>query len=473
MPAAKFVAGKLCINNMEKMWSGRFSKEIDSVADDFNSSIHFDSRMYAHDIKGSLAHASMLAMQGIISPCDLDVISNGLESILEDINNGTLEINMDAEDIHMFVEGELTKRVGDVGKKLHTARSRNDQVALDIRLYLRDKCLEITELVRELAKTVIDKAEENKAVIMPGYTHLQRAQPITFGQQLMAYAMMLLRDIGRIEDASKRMNYSPLGSCALAGTTYNTDRRFVADKLMFDGICENSIDGVSDRDFCLELMSAFSILMMHLSRFSEEIILWSSWEFKFIELDDSYTTGSSIMPQKKNSDMAELVRGKTGRVYGNLMALLTTLKGLPLAYNKDMQEDKEAIFDSVDTVIVCLEVFAPMIRTMKVKRDNMYRAAQGGFINATDLADYLTKRGMPFRSAYKIVGQIVAECIEKKCVLDTLPLAEYKKYTEMFESDLFSEISLETCVSKRISAGGTSVESVEEQIAYVKKELSK
>ena len=456
---------------MEKMWSGRFSKELDTVADDFNSSIHFDSRMYAQDIKGSLAHASMLAMQGIISLGDLDMITKGLQSILDDINSGALQINMDAEDIHMFVEGELTKRIGDVGKKLHTARSRNDQVALDVRLYLRDKCGEITELVKELVSKVTDKAEENKGVIMPGYTHLQRAQPITFGHQLMAYAMMLLRDIGRIEDAVARMNYSPLGSCALAGTTYNTDRRFVAEKLEFDGICENSIDGVSDRDFCLELMSAFSILMMHLSRFSEEIILWSSWEFKFIELDDSYTTGSSIMPQKKNPDMAELVRGKTGRVYGNLMALLTALKGLPLAYNKDMQEDKEAIFDSVDTVIMCLRVFVPMIETLRVRADNMYRAAQGGFINATDLADYLTKKGMPFRSAYKIVGQIVARCISEGCVLDDFPLEKYREYTDLFEEDLYNEILLETCVSKRISEGGTSVESVERQIDSVRKKL--
>ncbi len=453
------------------MWAGRFSKALDKKADDFNSSISFDCRMYKQDITGSLAHASMLAKQGIISSEDCEKIIAGLGGILEDIESGKLAIDMSCEDIHMFVEAELTARIGDAGKRLHTARSRNDQVALDVRLYLRDKAAEVTELLRELIDAVAEQAEKNKAVILPGYTHLQRAQPITFGHHLMAYAMMLLRDISRLEDAVARMNYSPLGSCALAGTTYNTNRAYTAEKLGFDGITRNSIDGVSDRDFCLELMSAFSIIMMHLSRFSEEIILWSSWEFSFVELDDSFTTGSSIMPQKKNSDMAELVRGKTGRVYGNLMALLTTLKGLPLAYNKDMQEDKEAIFDSVDTVIACLEVFAPMIRTMKVKRDNMYRAAQGGFINATDLADYLTKRGMPFRSAYKIVGQIVAECISRKCVLDTLPLEEYKKYTDLFEADLFDEISLETCVSKRISTGGTSVESVEEQIAYVKKEL--
>ena len=453
------------------MWSGRFLKELDSFADDFNSSIHFDSRMYAQDIKGSIAHATMLANQGIITQKDLTEIIDGLSSILDDINSGALEIDMRAEDIHMFVEGELTKRIGDTGKKLHTARSRNDQVALDIRLYLRDKCEEIEGFIRELALTVADKAEENKAVIMPGYTHLQRAQPITFGHQLMAYAMMLSRDVGRISDAMARMNYSPLGSCALAGTTYNTDRRMVASNLKFDGICENSIDGVSDRDFCLELMSAFSILMMHLSRFSEEIILWSSWEFKFIELDDAYTTGSSIMPQKKNSDMAELVRGKTGRVYGDLISLLVALKGLPLAYNKDMQEDKEAIFDAVDTVIMCLRVFTPMIRTMKVKSENMYRAAQSGFINATDLADYLTKKGMPFRSAYKIVGQIVAQCIEENCVLDELSLEKYREHSELFEEDLYNEISLETCVSKRISEGGTSVESVERQVAYIRKQL--
>ena len=456
---------------MEKMWSGRFSKELDTVADDFNSSIHFDSRMYEQDIKGSLAHASMLAMQGIITESDLDIISKGLKSILADIKSGALEIDMAAEDIHMFVEGELTKRVGDVGKKLHTARSRNDQVALDVRLYLRDKCDEIIALTKELIVAVTDKAEENKSVIMPGYTHLQRAQPIIFGHQLMAYSMMLLRDIGRIEDAKKRMNLSPLGSCALAGTTYNTNREYVAEKLGFDGITLNSIDGVSDRDFCLELMSAFSILMMHLSRFSEEIILWSSWEFKFVELDDAYTTGSSIMPQKKNPDMAELVRGKTGRVYGDLMALLTTLKGLPLAYNKDMQEDKEAIFDAVDTVIMCLKVFAPMVATMSIREDNMYRAAQNGFINATDLADYLVKKGMPFRSAYKIVGQIVARCIEEKSVLDELSLEKYKEHSELFDNDLYEDISLETCVKKRISAGGTSEESVTMQIAYVRNEL--
>ena len=346
-------------------------------------------------------------------------------------------------------------------------------MALDIRMYLRDRSADIITLLREVIYAITDKAEEGKAAIVPGYTHLQRAQPITFGHHLMAYAQMFLRDISRVEDAVARMNYSPIGSCALAGTTYNTDRRFEAEKLGFTGIVQNSLDGVSDRDFCVELMSAFSLIMMHLSRFSEEIILWSSWEFKFVELDDAYTTGSSIMPQKKNSDMAELIRGKTGRVYGDLFALLTTLKGLPLAYNKDMQEDKEAIFDSLETVEMCLDIFAPMIRTMKLIPANMYRAAQEGFINATDLADYLTKKGMPFRSAYKIVGQIVAECIEKKTVLDRLTLEEYNAHSDIFESDLYEEISLEACVEKRISEGGTSVASVEKQIALVREVLSK
>ena len=456
---------------MEKMWAGRFAKALDSKADDFNSSIRFDCKMYKQDIKGSIAHAEMLAAQGILTDNDKETIVDGLCGILADINSGALEIDMSCEDIHMFVESELTKRIGDAGKRLHTARSRNDQVAVDVRMYLRDEAEEIMALVKQLVLDIIDQAEKNKAVIVPGYTHLQRAQPITFGHHLMAYAMMLLRDMSRLKDAAARMNYSPLGSCALAGTTYNTNRRMEAQKLGFDGIMLNSIDGVSDRDFCIEFMSAFATIMMHLSRFSEEIILWSSWEFKFIELDDSFTTGSSIMPQKKNSDMAELVRGKTGRVYGDLMTILTLMKGLPLAYNKDMQEDKEALFDSIETVKMCLDIFAPMIRTMKVKADNMYKAAQEGFINATDLADYLTKKGMPFRSAYKTVGQIVAECIEKKCVLDDLSLDEYRAHSDLFEEDLYNEISLETCVNKRISEGGTSVSSVEAQIAYVRKEL--
>ena len=453
---------------MNKMWAGRFLKQLDSQADDFNSSIRFDSKMFKQDITGSLVHAEMLKKQGIISADEAEKIKKGLSEILCDLEDGKLEIDMTAEDIHMFVEQELTARIGDAGKRLHTARSRNDQVALDIRLYLRDNAAEITSLIKALIGAICDKAEENKTAIMPGYTHLQRAQPITFAHHLLAYAMMLSRDCGRIEDAVKRMNLCPLGSCALAGTTYNTDRGFTAEKLGFDGYTLNSIDGVSDRDFCIELMSAFATIMMHLSRLSEEIILWSSWEFHFVELDDSYTTGSSIMPQKKNSDMAELVRGKTGRVYGNLIATLTMLKGLPLAYNKDMQEDKEAIFDSIETVKACLGIFAPMIATMKVNADVMYAAAGKGFINATDLADYLTKKGLPFRTAYKTVGEIVAYCIEKGYVLDNMPLAEYQKFNEMFEDDLFDEISLEACVQKRISAGGTGPDSVEAQIKFVK-----
>ncbi len=456
---------------MEKMWAGRFQKALDKKADDFNSSIRFDSRMFKQDIQGSIAHATMLVKQGILPPEDLTAIVDGLTGILEEIERGELPFDENAEDIHMFIEGELTKRIGDAGKRLHTARSRNDQVAVDIRLYLRDESARVIELVKALIVAVVDKAEENAEVIAPGYTHLQRAQPISFGHHLLAYAMMLLRDVSRIEDAVKRMNYSPLGSCALAGTTYPTDRGFTAKELGFDGVVKNSIDGVSDRDFCVELTSAFSILMMHLSRFSEEIILWSSWEFKFVELDDSYTTGSSIMPQKKNPDMAELVRGKTGRVYGDLTGLLTTLKGLPLAYNKDMQEDKEATFDALDTVVACLEIFAPMVATMKVNANVTYLAAQKGFINATDLADYLTKKGTPFRAAYKIVGQIVAECIAKNLVLDTYPLEEYKKYSPLFEEDLYEEISLETCVNKRLSEGGASPKSVREQIVWVRGQI--
>ncbi len=453
---------------MAKMWAGRTDGATEQIADDFNSSIRFDSRMYKQDITGSMTHAAMLAAQGIITQNDADTLISGLEVILQDIDSGKLPIDMTCEDIHMFVEQVLTERLGDVGKKLHTARSRNDQVALDIRLYLREEIDAIVSLTRELICAVVDKAEEYKAAIMPGYTHLQRAQPITFGHHLMAYAMMLLRDVDRLRDCRKRMNQSPIGCCALAGTTYNTDRRFEAERLGFDGICMNSLDGVSDRDFCAELMSAISILMMHLSRFSEEIILWSSWEFKFVELSDAYTTGSSIMPQKKNPDMAELVRGKTGRVYGDLMALLTTLKGLPLAYNKDMQEDKESIFDAVDTVKMCLQVFSGMVATMTANCENMKRAAQKGFINATDLADYLVKKGMPFRSAYKISGQLVAQCIRENKVLEELTLDEYKTYSDLFDTDLYEAIDLMVCVEKRISEGGTSVASVEKQIDYVK-----
>ena len=456
---------------MAKMWAGRTSGVTDSIADDFNSSIRFDCKMYKQDITGSMAHAAMLGAKNIISKKEADTLIDGLQGILDDLESGALEFDFSCEDIHMFVEQVLTQRLGDVGKKLHTARSRNDQVALDLRMYLRSEIDEIAELVKDVIAAILEQAEANKSVIMPGYTHLQRAQPILFSHHLMAYAMMLLRDLDRLADCRERMNVSPIGCCALAGTTYNTDRRFEAWKLGFHDVARNSIDGVSDRDFCLELMSCISVLMMHLSRFSEEIILWASWEFKFIELSDAYTTGSSIMPQKKNPDMAELVRGKTGRVYGDLVALLTTLKGLPLAYNKDMQEDKEAVFDAVETVKMCLKVFAPMLATMTAKPENMKKAAQGGFINATDLADYLVKKGMPFRSAYKISGQIVAQCISEGLVLETLPLEEYRKYSELFEEDLYQDIDLLTCVEKRISEGGTSVASVEAQIAYVKENL--
>ena len=459
---------------MDKMWAGRFEKQLDKTADDFNSSIHFDCRMYKQEIIGSMAHAAMLRRQGIITEAEEAQIQTGLSGILEDIESGALPFNFDAEDIHMFVEAELTKRIGDAGKKLHTARSRNDQVALDIRMYLKSECDQIGGLIKDLLKAIVDLASDNKDTIMPGYTHLQRAQPITFAHHVLAYAMMFTRDLKRLCDACERMYENcPIGSCALAGTTYNTDRKWEAERLGFGGIALNSIDGVSDRDFCVELLSCFATVMMHLSRFSEEIILWSSWEFKFIELDDSYTTGSSIMPQKKNPDMAELVRGKTGRVYGDLMALLTTLKGLPLAYNKDMQEDKEAIFDAVDTVKKCLEVFTPMLATLKVLPDNMYAAAGKGFINATDLADYLTKKGMPFRSAYKTVGQIVAFCIDNGLVLENMTLDQYKQFDDTFENDLYGEISLETCVKKRISAGSTGPESVNFQIEYIKDFINK
>ena len=456
---------------MAKMWAGRTDGVTEKIADDFNSSIHFDSRMYRQDITGSMAHAAMLAAKSIISQQEADTLIAGLEQILSDLESGSLAIDMEAEDIHMFVEAVLTQRLGDVGKKLHTARSRNDQVALDIRMYLRNEIDEIRGFVKALIAAVTEKAEIYKATIMPGYTHLQRAQPITFGHHLMAYAMMLLRDLNRLADCRKRLNQSPIGCCALAGTTYDTDRVFEAEKLGFDGICMNSLDGVSDRDFCVELMSALSVLMMHLSRFSEEIILWSSWEFKFVELSDSYTTGSSIMPQKKNPDMAELVRGKTGRVYGDLMALLTTLKGLPLAYNKDMQEDKEAVFDACDTAKMCLQVFTGMVSTLTANEENMKLAAQKGFINATDLADYLVKKGLPFRSAYKLSGQLVALCIQQNTVLEALPLETYKSFSDLFEEDLYQAIDLMNCVEKRISQGGTSVASVESQIAYVKAAL--
>lgn len=455
----------------DKMWAGRFSKEVDETVNAFNSSISFDGRMYRHDIQGSIAHATMLGQCGIISKSDSEKIIDGLKGILTDIENGSLEMDMTAEDIHMFIEAELTKRLGDVGKRLHTSRSRNDQVALDIRLYLRDEIKEIKALILKLADVLCNMAQKHTETVMPGYTHLQRAQPVTLGHHLMAYAQMFLRDLGRIEDTLKRMNECPLGSCALAGTTYAIDRNMTAEALGFDRPMLNSLDGVSDRDFCVELNCAISLIMTHLSRFSEEIIMWCSWEFKFIELDDAYATGSSIMPQKKNPDITELIRGKAGRVNGNLMTLLSMLKGLPLAYNKDMQEDKEAIFDSVDNVKLCLKTFIPMIETMRVNKDKMRAAAAGGFINATDCADYLVKHGMPFRDAYKITGRLVAECIDKGLTLETLPLESYRELSELFEDDIYTAISLETCVRERKSFGGPAPESVIKQIEITKKQL--
>lgn len=452
---------------MAKMWAGRSGKETAKAADDFNSSIAVDGRMYRQDIQGSLAHAEMLAGCGIITYGEYGVIAEGLKGILADIESGALALDPDAEDVHMFVEAELTKRVGEAGKKLHTARSRNDQVAVDMRMYLRGESAEVISLIKKLLRAVVKQAKATKNYIVPGYTHLQRAQPIVFAHHLLAYAMMFVRDAGRINDAVRRMNVSPLGSCALAGTTYNTDRTFTAKKLGFDGVCMNSIDGVSDRDFCVELISAFALVMTHLSRFAEEVVLWSSSEFGFAELDDAYTTGSSIMPQKKNSDMAELVRGKTGRVYGDLMAMLTVLKGLPLAYNKDMQEDKECVFDALDTVKACLGIFAPMIDTMKPNKDNMYRAAGKGYINATDLADYLVGKGLPFRTAYKTVGEIVAYGIKHDKTLEEITLGEYKNFSELFGEDLYEAISLTACVRRRTSEGGTGAASVEKQIRFV------
>ncbi len=456
---------------MAKLWAGRTDGTTEQLADDFNSSIGFDSRMYKEDITGSMAHAMMLGATGIISQTDADTLIGGLEQILADIESGALAIDMSCEDIHMFVEEVLTERLGDVGKKLHTARSRNDQVALDLRMYLRGQIDGMIAALKSFIGVLADQADAYKTAVMPGYTHLQRAQPIFFGHHLMAYAMMLSRDIERLQDCRKRMNVSPIGCCALAGTTYATDRKLEAEKLGFDDICRNSLDGVSDRDFAVEMLADMATLMMHLSRFAEEVILWSSWEFKFVELSDAYTTGSSIMPQKKNPDMAELIRGKTGRVYGDLMGLLTTLKGLPLAYNKDMQEDKECIFDACDTVNMCIPVFEGMIATMKVNTGRMKQAAGEGFINATDLADYLVKKGLPFRSAYKISGQIVAHCIATKQTLESMALSEYQSFSELFEQDLYEDIDLTACAEKRSSEGGTSVSSIEAQIAYIKNKL--
>ena len=458
---------------MAQLWKGRFKKELAKETNDFNASIHFDSRMYKEDITGSMAHATMLGACGIIEKSESEKIVQGLSEILADIESGKLAIDPGAEDIHTFVEGELTARLGQTGKRLHTARSRNDQVALDIRMTLKKEIDAIAADIKDLLAVLCKKAEENKGVILPGYTHLQRAQPITFGHHLMAYAAMLCRDLDRLADVKKRMNVLPLGSGALAGTTYPIDRQMVAAQLGFDDVSANSLDGVSDRDFCIELAAALSLVMVHLSRFSEEIIMWCSWEFKFVELDDAFSTGSSIMPQKKNPDIAELVRGKSGRVFGDLTTLLTVMKGIALAYNKDMQEDKEAIFDAVDTVEMCLHAFTPMIDTMTVLKDNMRAAAAKGFINATDCADYLVGKGLPFRDAYKATGELVAQCIDRGLTLETLPLEDYRAVCDLFDQDVYHKINLDTCVATRISEGGPCPESVEQQIGKVQAFLDK
>lgn len=454
-----------------KLWTGRFQKEVDPKTNDFNSSISFDSRMAKEDIEGSIAHATMLGASGVIEQHEVEVICDGLQGIWQDIESGKLPIDPNAEDIHTFVEAELTARVGDAGKRLHTARSRNDQVALDLRCYLKKECVTLQSQLRQLIAVLCNKALLHSEDVMPGYTHLQRAQPITFGHHLMAYAEMFLRDIDRIGDAYKRMDVLPLGSGALAGTTYPLNRELTAQLLGFSGVSQNSLDGVADRDFCVELAAAVSLAMVHLSRFSEEIILWCSWEFKFVELDDAFSTGSSIMPQKKNPDIAELVRGKSGRVFGDLMTLLAMLKGLPLAYNKDMQEDKEAIFDAVDTLKLCLTPFIPMIETMKVLPQNMRAAAAKGFINATDCADYLVGKGLPFRDAYKITGALVAQCIAEGQTLESLSLTEYQKASPLFDDGVYNAISLETCVAGRKVTGAPAPENVRAQAERVLKLL--
>ncbi|MBE6774127.1 MAG: argininosuccinate lyase [Ruminococcaceae bacterium] len=453
------------------LWTGRFKKSLDKKTNDFNSSIPFDCRMAEQDIRGSVAHATMLGKQGIIDKSESDKIVASLKEIAADLESGKLEIDMTAEDIHTFVEGELTKRIGDSGKRLHTARSRNDQVALDLRLYLLDECDKLDASIAALLEVIINKAEENYDAVMPGYTHLQRAQPITFGHHLMAYASMLLRDRERLADCKKRMAVSPLGSGALAGTTYPLDREYAAELLGLNGVSDNSLDGVSDRDYVLELLSVLSIIMVHLSRFSEEIIAWCSWEFKFIELDDAFSTGSSIMPQKKNPDIAELVRGKSGRVFGDLQTLLTVMKGIPLAYNKDMQEDKEAVFDAVDTVRMCLDTFAPMLDTATVLRENMRNAAARGFINATDCADYLVYKGLPFRDAYKATGMLVATCIDKGLTLETLPIEEYRAVCDLFDEDVYTAIDLDECVKKRLVKGGPSPECVLREVKAAREKI--
>ena len=454
---------------MDKMWAGRTAGTTANLVDEINSSIAVDRRLYRRDIAGSKAHAMMLGRQGIITQQEADDIVEGLTGICDDITSGELKIDPSAEDIHMYVEQILTQRIGKTGKKLHTARSRNDQVALDTKMYCIEEIDSINYLICELMKVLANKAEVNTEVIMPGYTHMQHAQPVSFAQHLMAYAMMMARDKSRLEDCKRRMlESSPIGACALAGTTFNIDREYEAELLGFTGIAKNSMDAVSDRDHFLELMSDLAIIMMHVSRLSEEIIMWCTSEFNFIQLPDEYTTGSSIMPQKKNPDVAELCRGKTGRVYGNLMSLLTTLKGTPLAYNKDMQEDKEPLFDSVETAKLCIEAFIEMVDVMIVNKEGMYESAKKGYLNATDLADYLTTKGMPFRDAYNISGRVVSYCLVRGCALEDLPFEEYKQFSELIEDDIYQRLDLKTCVERRNSAGGTSPASVRTQIEYVR-----
>ena len=450
-----------------KLWAGRFQKETDTLVNDFNSSISFDARMYKEDIAGSVAHAAMLGKQGIIEAHEAEKIIGGLQAILADIEGGRVEFSLENEDIHMNIETMLTQRIGDTGKRLHTARSRNDQVAVDFRLFVKEEIPQMIAQVLDLERVLIQKAKANLETVMPGYTHLQRAQPTTFGHYMRAYANMLKRDVTRLEDCLERMDECPLGAGALAASTYPVDRFATAQALGFKKPTDNSMDSVSDRDYVIELLSALSILMMHLSRFSEEIILWCSWEFKYVELDDAYSTGSSIMPQKKNPDVAELVRGKTGRVYGSLVTLLTVMKGLPLAYNKDMQEDKECVFDAIDTVKMCLPVFTAMLDTLTVKEKNMHRAAAGGFINATDCADYLVKKGMPFREAYMIVGRLVNMCIKTGETLDTLPLKDFRSVSGVFDADVYQALELKTCVNGRKVYGGPAKEAVERQIEAI------
>ena len=454
-----------------ELWKGRFAKELSPITNNFNQSIGIDKRMYKVDIEGSIAHTRMLEKQKIITKEDQKQIEKGLKEILKEIEEGKTVINSNSEDIHTFIEETLTNKIGDAGKKMHTARSRNDQVALDIRMYLKEETQDLILDLKKLIKILIDKAKNNLYTVMPGYTHMQRAQPITFAHYLMAYVEMFLRDITRLENTYQEINVMPLGSCALAGTTYDLDREYVKEELGFDDITYNSLDGVSDRDFVIDLESNLSIVMMHLSRFSEEMVLWCSWEFKFIELDDSFSTGSSIMPQKKNPDITELIRGKTGRVYGNLIQGLTMMKSLPLAYNKDMQEDKEAIFDSIDTVKACIITLIPMIDTMTILKDNMELAAKKGFINATDCADYLSKKGMPFRDAYKLTGEIVKYAIDNDKVLDTISLEKYKEFSKLFEDDLYDEISLKTCIEKRNVIGGPAPEAVKKEIDIALKKI--